>query len=331
MMRIADLTPFADWWARNVEEAYDHVKEVYCSGWDAAAKALRSKKIIPWLQMQSPATDVSDYPGTIPGMTALDHAATGLAFWHGITDTAIVTTRADMVEEIFPPLLDRAPPGMSIIGGIQTGTVLPGCNPYVPTKWDFADLTAWQRIGEIVKRIHSLTGQPVLLDNESSLKPYHEGYKQISIPRLTLALQGVAVDGVVPTWWSLPQILPDVSYFPQRRVATADLLRTVARGLLGAIFVAAHTTRKPYWRDDNLKVSLREEMRSIIGQDRIVERINVAPYGIDEGHRYTPMQAVREIYGLALGGEDAYDGLDSPVVIWPGSRDWLPVAEQWAT
>jgi len=334
---ILHPSSFDTWWSSAPARQYSQAvadytaKSAYEAGWQAAEEeAHQLEPLIPWLEVPVPTRDVSDYPGATPGMTALDHCLAGLEDWRTATDVALITTRVGAIDRLFPPLLARAPPGIQIIGGFATSGVLPGVDPYDPAAWDFADPIAWQRIAETAQRVAELTGTPiVLLENEGALWRYHTGEESISAARLTLALVPLRATGLT-VWWNLPSIQRNTAAFPDRRQKTTELTAAIAAALPQSIFCAGYAMRGPVWRADPLKVELRDQMRALVGPARIRERSLLAPSDAGDPRRYTAGQALVEVYGLPLLAGVPPPPLDGPVTGYPGARDWLPVAADFA-
>jgi hypothetical protein len=120
-------------------------------------------KLLPWVE--------DNYAGYD------ERVIEGLKIWSRVTDTAIVSTMPGRAE-LYRKLRQRVP-GMHIIPGIKTRTLLPV----------FDSVEGWRRVAEEVAAVSSAAGERVvLLENETAIRPYRRGEQKISLDRLRDAL-----------------------------------------------------------------------------------------------------------------------------------------------
>jgi len=290
-----------------------------------------AKKPVPWLELNSnPLGQVSELgvgqpQGSQTGWTVLDYFLAGLQHWAEVTDLAIVTTsrlRLDR-QDLFPLLMHQRPPTVRIIGGLKSSEFVPGAAPFVAANYDFADPAAWRIIADHARAIVQATGaNVVVLENETAVRPYHEGRATIDYQRLTSSLAPLAATGI-EFWWYLPQIGYNIPEFPDRLAQTTQFVDAVNQALPTCRFITLYTSFSR-WRGHSLVEPYRNAMIEHVGLPRMNEMLYVTESGyINDRYYYQPAELIPQLDNvLPVGNLN---------VVYPGLRDWILVAENFTS
>lgn len=284
-------------------------------------------RIIPWIEINDPAMPMSQVDRNVPkeraALSLLEHGLEGLAFWAQLTDTVIVTTRPGQVEKLYPALMDRKPPNLRIIGGIKT-FLLPGCTPGDKQPYDFANAPGWKAQADEVRAIMRLTGsREVLLENESSLTPFHTGKGDISLEKLRQSLIPIRETGAQVWTWT-PFFMGTHADMRRRPEATEALVQSFAEAIPDIVFLAPYAGWYD-WRSDNAESSRRRRMIEAVRDSRFRDLLYVTVDGFvhfspqKKKRCYTVSEAMLEV--SRLGRE---------TVIYPGAGQWVAVAREYA-
>ena len=281
---------------------------------------------IPWVEINSPRMKLSqvnpDADRKHGQISLRDHCITGLKRWSKITDKAIVTTRPGKVETLYPDLMQHKPKQLEIIGGLKT-YILPGASPSDKRRYDFTDKTGWKRIVKEAKRIVQITGTNVIvLENETALKPFHQGKFKIDFDRLRHSLAPLKESGI-EFWWWWPAVLNNTSDFPDREKQTAQLTSAVADAVPNSIFIGSYHAWQSRQRDPN-NLRRRQTMIDILGPARLHEILYVQPDGFVHYSNFKKKQCYR--------AEEVQPFLDEhpkvKYILYPGVRNWVAIAEK---
>jgi len=284
-------------------------------------------RVIPWLEVNVPQTALKRwYPEsarTRPSARLIDYCLEGLEHWAKVTDTVVVTTKPGKVAALYPELMRRKPPNLSIIGGLKT-YILAGTAPEDKRPYNFTDPDGWRLIAEDSKKIVEITGSNVVvLENETSLGSYHNGRATIDCDKLAESLKVLRETGI-EFWWNLPRILENTPQFPNRKHETARLVRTIAEALPNCVFLTGFTAWHGWERNRNGEVDRRKMMIELVGLDRMQERFLVThdgywhkPEGKKTRRCFTPQEAygqMKELPGTVFN-------------IYPGGSSWVPTSK----
>ncbi|MFQ5413728.1 MAG: hypothetical protein ACE5E6_04635 [Phycisphaerae bacterium] len=287
----------------------------------------RLPKLVPWVEVNLPRSPVARWfpeaGRTRPGATLLDFCVEALPHWAKVTDVVIVSTKPGQVRALYPELMRRKPDRLFIIGGLKTYT-LPGTTSHDDTPYDFADARGWRRIADEARAIVRITGtNVVVLENETTLTPFHKGDATIDYDKLTRALGALRETGIV-FWWNLPTILENSRAFPNRQAETTRLLKVIADALPDSAFMAGFTMWRDWRRNAHGEVDRRREALAILGPKRMLERLIVTPDG------YWHYSGGRKKRGFtATEALAARAGIVGDTVnIYPGAAHWVDVAKQ---
>jgi hypothetical protein len=220
----------------------------------------------------------------------------------------------------------KKPAGMRLIGGLKTFN-LPGCTPGDRRPYDFADAHGWSQIAAASRKIVDITGVPIIiLENETTLIPFHERKAEIDLVKLKASLT-VLRDTDIEFWWNLPIILHNRPDFPDREQRTADLVKAIAEALPNAVFLTQFTM----WRDWETvppgEPERRERMREMVGPNRFKERLlvtidghwnNSNARGWNPRRTYKPAEALEEM--RKLHGD--------VICVYPDSKSWILAGEE---
>jgi len=244
----------------------------------------------------------------------------GLRHWAGVTDTAVVTTSPGGLLGLYEFLQQQRPPGLRIIGGTKT-YVLPGCTPFDRRPWDWADLAGWQAIGQSARHIARVTGSNVcVLDNETSLLPFHRDGRSIDLERLERSLLALKVTGV-EYWWYLPSIQA------RRTQECLELIHAITEALPESRFVVDFAAYSDWRTNQRTEATRREMMQHLVGSGRLIDYLFVTRDGYltyaDGTRRYahSPADAFLAIASLA--------GVER-VGVYPGACNWVSVGRAFA-
>lgn len=240
--------------------------------------------IVPWSEFNIPFADVTQEPlnllpqdGAVPGLLLRDFCLEGLEYWSQATDRVIITTRDGQLQNLYPYLMANKPPSVQIIGGTKTFT-LPGSAHYNPATYDFADGPGWEFIAQEVQRIAQITGVPiVVLDNETSLMPFHQGLEEIDLEKLKESLKPLRDTGI-EIWMWLPMVVRNYSLMPDQMSRTIPLVIAVRDALPNCKFLTPYKA----WYDWNFdsQVAARNAMIDLVGLEKMQEGLYISRTGI---------------------------------------------------
>lgn len=143
--------------------------------------------IVPWLEYAS-----------TPGMH--EETLRGMREWQTVTDRVIVSVIYPKDYGVLRTLRAQCP-GLRIIPGLKTSTVL---DPK-----DFASPARWEQIARSVAQLLEDTGEHTLLfENETAVRDYIEGRAEIDLERLRRCLQQLPRD-VRYLWYPATSGAPD--------------------------------------------------------------------------------------------------------------------------
>lgn len=269
------------------------------------------KRWIPWLEINSPATDVD----TRPGVTRLSHGLEGLKVWEQSTDAIIITTVHERIDDLYRLLMAQKHPRTFLIGGFKASRFM--------ASGRFEDAQAWRRIAEAARRLVSLTqNNVVLLECEGALRPFYSGQTAIDLEALAGALEPLSQSGVHVWWWGLGPV-PDSAAMPDRQERSTELARVVAQAVPNATFLNAEAgmLKPPRW--DQEAPRRRQRMVELVGRKRMMDLAYVHMDRVAKGvtnQFYTPADVLQHA-----------DRFFSPaVVIYPGEGSWLDVGQAFA-
>ncbi|MBI4718972.1 MAG: cadherin-like domain-containing protein [Planctomycetes bacterium] len=349
----------------------------------ATVRLVVQKLLVPWLEVEGPQDHASVYwtpgQGADPDMTQVDYCLRGLEAWAQVTDTAIVTTRqwkcaadchpcndtcacespcrcsrpcnCDDTACLYEELERRKPPGMRIIGGVETSAYLDACWPATGRPCSFADPAVWARIAEDVRRIAEATGVNIVaLDNEDALNPFVQGAAVIDAAALHAALAPLAETGVV-TWSYLPWVMSDhPTLFPDRHDRSCELVRAVAAALPQHVFMAGYSSYSG-WRDYAGEIDRHNELCALVsgapaaadspcpapdptacvgGVPQVVDGMFVKLCGFETLRRTHSSGVMRRTYSPARALSELPYLQGDAVRIYPGGTDWVLVARSFA-
>lgn len=256
---------------------------------------------LPWVECNS--------------LSYVDKVVQGLKLWSRVTDAAIVTTRPEILHEVYSQVVGH---GIKIIGGFKTSTIIPGVTAYDPMNYyDFARRAAWEEIAELSQVVVSETGHNIcVFENEGALRQFHEGRDDIHLGRLTFALVELKKYDT-QYWWNLPSVVDDhLILFPNRREVTAKLTKVVADTVPNSVFFCGAGMYKN-WRSNPLNVALRDQLYDMLGEDRVMDRMLLTA-GLDN-RRYFASEAAIE-HWFSFGRR--------PITMYPGLLEWVSTAEK---
>lgn len=291
----------------------------------ASVRVEVTKWLVPWTELNLPARPALEFytaaQGAEPGMTVMEFGLEGLSEWSAVTREAVITTVLENVPYLYPDLIEQAPAGMRIVGGFKT-TVLPGTAPYQPSTYDFSDAAAWQQIADGVAQTALLTGTNiVLLENETSLRPFYLGQESIDFAELEQSLAPLRETGV-EIWWWIPHLIWNQPEFPTAYADTAAMIETMKAAVPNSRFLTAYAGWF-YWEpeDDGL---LRDTMVGMVGSENVKDGLFVTADGnwyrtnSPPTRGYTTGEAILEMRELP----------DDSMRIYPPGGDWIIVASQ---
>jgi hypothetical protein len=211
---------------------------------------------------------------------------------------------------------------LRIIGGLKTYD-LPGGKPNDKRPYDFTDAGGWRALAEEAREVSRLTGsREVLMENEWSLKPFHEGTASIDFQKLGRSLT-VLRDTDLQFWWWLPSILTETPQMRTRQAQTQELVRTVAEAVPDSVFLTVYAGWYDWERSEDT-MALRRLMIDTVRPERMRDMLYLTPDGfvhlsaIRKRRCYTVAEAIRQV--ATLQGE---------VVLYPGAANWVTVAQEY--
>jgi hypothetical protein len=248
----------------------------------------------------------------------LDYCLDGLVIWADVTDQAIVSTKPGKVLSVYPQLMARKPPNLSIIGGLKT-YILQGAAPGDARPYDFADPDGWRRIAREARQIVEITGvNIVVLESETAWQPFQQGKAAIDFEKLRKSLAPLRETGI-QFWWNPIRIKPNTPEFPDRQEQTTQLVRAIADALPNCVFLTSYTAWRDWKSDRRSEATLRRKMRDLLGQSRMQERLLVTVDGrVGKKRAYTPKEALNMI--AELPGEI--------INVYPTGSNWVDVARK---
>lgn len=286
----------------------------------------RGKSFVPWIELNLPDTPASDLvdeeDGALPMQTIYDFGVMGLNLWGDVVDTAIITTLPAEAQGLYTNLMVDKPAGMKIVGGFKTFPFIPGAVPYNPQSYDFTDADAWVEIAARAETVTAITGvNIVVLENETTLFPYHTEGAPIDYGQLDAVLEPLVATGI-EIWWFLPMVLPNSGTFPDREAETSQFVQAVVDAVPNSRFIAGYVSR-PNWQDQTWRVENREDMIGLVGIENLLETLFVTRTGLlDDGGvietKYKSAESIEEMVGLPI---------ENLNVIYPGYKNWFLVAE----
>ncbi|MCL2330573.1 MAG: thrombospondin type 3 repeat-containing protein, partial [Phycisphaerae bacterium] len=217
-------------------------------GWGDAC----GQQVVPYVVISSPNTPVNKLlppvdnvpvDGTEGGVSEIEFCRRGLKQWGRVTRTAIVVVApSGLASDPYGYLMAQKPPGLRIIGGINTGNILRGCDPYSASIWNFSDPAGWQNIALMARGITQKTGNNiVVLDNTSALLHWYTDNNNLTINA------GVLKSALAPLndtgfefWWNCPQVMANVAGIPQRQQRTVELIRTIRAAVPKSRFITTY-------------------------------------------------------------------------------------------
>jgi hypothetical protein len=286
-------------------------------------------RLIPWMEANSPHSLASNLyteeEGARPGMTVLEYCMEGLNYWARVTDTIVITTTIGQVNRLYPVLMARKPPHVTIIGGLKTYT-LPGAYEGDLRPYDYADSAEWEVITHALERIHEITGSGiVVLENETALKPYFRGQAGIDFDRLADAWIPLAETGLT-TWSWLPWIESNTTAFPDREEQSTEFVGMMANALPNNVFMTDYASW-PGWETSGTERARRDAMRFLVSPSRVQDGLFVTMTGRlvlasnPAKECFTPSSALAQLPRLA----------EKRVRIYPGAANWVLVGRAFAT
>jgi len=250
-------------------------------------KHVTSPLIIPWLE------------ANIATPEEIEHAAQGLHIWRRVTDTAVVTTTIGR-EYLYPALTAQAP-DMTIIPGVKTV----GRLGYT----DFDSLEKWQLLaGDVAAMAEAANQTCVVLENETALHAYWDGWAEIDLDQLRVCLACLPPDIDIIWHPSIHSSLPEL----QQR--SADLCQVVEE-VLGNVQFVDLSFCHPEWRFDPWWIANRNTLESIADSPTLPiiyygQFGNVHYWDYDQVH-----DAMRALTGRPGG------------LFYPGGPRWVEAAE----
>lgn len=290
-----------------------------------------NQKILPWIEVNAPEMPLKEaYPflgdETRRYPLVQDYAVAALRAWSTVTDTFAVSSRIESVDATYRHLMRHKPSDMRIIGGLKTFN-LPGCTPGDRRPYDFADPQGWSQIAAASRKIVQITGVPtIILENETTLIPFHEGKATIDLAKLKESL-AVLRNSDIEFWWNLPIILHAAPGFPDREQRTTELIAAIAEAMPNAVFLTQFTMWREWETIPPGEPERRKRMRELVGPERFMERLLVTTDGYWNNpnargwhprRTYKPAEALDEMRKL-------YGDI---ICMYPDSKSWILVGEE---
>lgn len=160
----------------------------------------------------------------------------------------------------------------------------------------------------------------MLLENETSLRPFYLGQESIDFDELeqSLALRETGVE----IWWWIPHLIWNQPEFPTAYADTAAMIETMKAAVPNSRFLTAYAGWF-YWEpeDDGL---LRDTMVGMVGSENVKDGLFVTADGnwyrtnSPPTRGYTTGEAILEMRELP----------DDSMRIYPPGGDWIIVASQ---
>ncbi len=278
-----------------------------------------NRRFIPWVEINAPTAEilelVPEVIGAKPGQTSREYCVAALHRYAKMTDTVIVTGQAYNVHTLYPYLMENAPEGLRIIGGIKPGGRLPGCTKAGTEPYDYTYLGSveehmgWAYLVDRAQYIASVTGNDiVVLENEGALWRFHVSEEGVDIDLEELSARLELFDQAgIQVWAYLPTMLgsPDTP----RRERTTALVETYLDALHEPIIFGCDRGRD--WRT-TYHLARREAMLALAGS--LYDMIYVRS---DGDRYYTPEGAIEEMNTPP----------NSNFIVYPGIINWMSVAE----
>jgi len=269
--------------------------------------------IIPWLELTQPTKEKRIY------------CLQGLREWAKHADRAMVTTWPEYVPDsedtlgLYRWLTDVVSSlDIQVIGGIKTSRIL-GTNPA-----SFAD---WSEVRVVAEQVAKDTGyKTVVLDNELTFEPWSRGEQDINPWQFREAIMSLA-DSDVQYYWYQPAIHDDDPRFRDRHYRSKRLVEIIADTVPNSLFDDTSMAWADWLDNERQEVDRRNELRNLVGIDRVHERLIVTPDGVFKtAGRWRQCHTPREARALI-----DYTGLDHtmPYGIYPGHDRWLSTAKAW--
>lgn len=288
------------------------------------------KKILPWIEVNIPDmrlkvaypkldVDEQKYP------LVRDYAVAAMKAWRPVTDMFAVSSRIDCVDATYNHIMRNKPAGMRIIGGLKTYN-LPCHADGDKRPYDFANAEGWKAIADASVKLVQITGVPiVILENETSLMPFHEGRATIDLAKLKQSLK-VLNDTDIEYWWNLPIILDDVPELPNREAKTTELVRAISEAMPKAVFLTQFVMWKDWERVPPGEPRRRNQMLELVGAARFKERFLVSTDGYWTSPNWDTYHP-RKVYTPqdALAGMGSLNG--NPVCLYPDPKSWITAGE----
>lgn len=291
------------------------------------------KKILPWIEVNIPdmrlkvaypslEVDEKKYP------LVRDYAVAAMKAWRPVADTFAVTSRIECVDGTYNHIMRNKPAGMRIIGGLKTYN-LPCHADGDKRPYDFANAEGWKAIADASLKLVQITGVPiVILENETTLMPFHDGRATIDLVKLKQSLK-VLNETDIEYWWNLPIILDDVPELPNREAKTTELVRAIAEAMPKAVFLTQFVCWKDWETNPPGEPRRRKQMLELVGQERFMERFLVSTDGYWTSPNWETFHP-RRVYTPA----DAISGMGSltgnPVCLYPDPKSWIAAGDMFS-
>ncbi len=293
-----------------------------------------AKPVLPWIECNVPNDPIAAYypdmEGIPEGMTILEHTLQGLHNWAKVSDTILVSTISSGINTTYQAISAQKPAGLRVIGGMKP-IFIPGCAPYNPAIYDFADGPSWQIIARDAQRIVELTGTNiVIIENEVALWPFHFYNQEVDFDKLRISLIPLQQTGV-ETWWWFPNIFPSRPDNPDLHEESIAFVRAVAETLPNAKFITSYGA----WQEGILnqydQMTNRTEMIELVGLDRIRELLYVTKTGT---WFYPGENGQPDYHKPCFSSDQTLEKLEiepsEPVIVYPGHESWLPVSQEFS-
>ncbi len=284
-----------------------------------------SPSFIPWVEINNPKMKLSKVNPDLDRRqgedTLRDHNLRGLKLWGQVCDKVIVTTRPGKVESLYPDLMKNKPRHLQIIGGLKT-YILPGASSSDKRRYDFAHAHTWKDIVDQARRIVQITGTNiVVLENETALKPFHQGKSKIDFDQLRLAMAPLKESGI-QFWWWWPAVLNNTSKFSNRQLQTAQLTSVISKAVPNSIFIGAYHA----WHhglSDKSNLKRRQSMVDITTESRLHEILYVQP----DGFVHYSLIKKKQCYKPGDISSLSEQHPDETYILYPGVANWVMMAE----
>ena len=268
--------------------------------------------VIPWIQINDPFDRVTREP-ELPGLPGIVHATVGAELFG--FNSLIVTTHPQWYIDwgFLPGRLSNLLP-LDANFRVIYGMTPPVAHDEQTGKWSGSpnslwDVEGWQKtMIPAIQTLFDNDQHTILLDLEG---PFRKGDYTVFSCDVFEVVKMLSDFDDIEFWFNLPRVMPNTDSLPYRRYFTKIFVQIFSK-IPNAKFLDASVAYKEH--DDQG----RTDMISIVGPDRLIDRIMVGDVEVGGKHYFPLAEAKAEL-----------EKREGTQVLWTGQEHFVRIARAW--